>query len=198
MYDNEVTYYTRDNMLLVKDFLDGYSSYDWLRYRSNSPYYYKVAKGVLLGRVHLPVSSGLYRLFFPDHCPSTTVFHAVLFHREINGEKYWFPAIVTACSHFEHGLPDLADMVNLLKLSEVVGIEAFGYNYDVHTDVDIADDTVEKLVMVTYIYDSELGMMWDSVGKALRRYTSLVNEQLKEKDVLNKVKQFIGDNNDDS
>ena len=190
MYDDEITYYTRENLDLLKDYLNGYSKYIYLRHRSNSQYYYNVASGTILGRVHLPLSSGLYSIWFPDHCPSITVFYAILFKRKIDDTDYWFPAIATVCSHFEHGLPDIKDMTNLLKLSEVIGVEAFGHDYDIDTEVDIADDTVEKLVMITTIYDSEFGMMWDNIEEALDKFSTPVKRQLRKIERINEVLRY--------
>ena len=189
---NDISYYALENKLLVEDFLKGYKKFKWIKYRSNGQYYYNVVRGSILGSIHLPLSSGLYAILFPDHCPPQTVFYAVIFREEIDGRKFWFPSIITACSHFEHGLPDLEDMANLSKLSNVIGMEAFGRDVNIHTDIDVADDTIEKLVMVTYIYDSELGMMWDTIGKALHKYSKLVRNQLRGEYVLNNVKQFMG------
>lgn len=176
------------NTEFLQDFLNGWKKYPYYANRGfMEDHHSDFIHGTILGRVRLPISEGLYDMWFPDHCPGKTVFYAVMFRVAVPystengwGETYrWVPTIAISCTHFEYGLPYFdADVSGLMTLVKVVSGEAFQPIYYGEGYVEIIDAYAEKLLMFIKPYSQDYVVENKTFGKALRMFKPEVRDQL--------------------
>ena len=179
--------YIERNTEFLNDFLNGWKKNEYFRNRSYMrEYYSKYRHGTLLGRVRLPISEGLYDMWFPDHCPGETVFYAVMFKEitphstEPNSETAyeWIPTIAVVCTHFEYGLPYLDSSIrDLMTLAEVVAEEAFKPIYYGEALAEVLDSNAEKLLMLIIPY-ANFKIENKTFSKAFRMFRPNIRDQL--------------------
>ena len=150
-------------------------------------------KIVLLGPADtgvLKASAMVWNLFFPDHCRGETVFFAAVWETmSLSFRIGYTPAVLVACSHFEHG-DWTYDLRRLETLAEIVSLEALDtygiYNYRI---IELNPYAEKLLMVITGRLSDEF--IYTDIRKAIRRTVKLLTRLPDQEDIEEKLAYFI-------